>query len=556
MPLYGPDTSDYQTSLPEADFNIIKATEGVTWRSDRFPGWRDELERRGVPRFFYHFGHPARNDPRGEADALAAYVGALRPGEGIALDYENPPNDAERDDFYNLSNAQHEAWIVAWLDRVEEHYPSLKDKVLFYSYMGLIGSVGTFKVYGRMPLWIAGYGTNNGQEQPQRVFGTTTLPTTVDRWGRYTIWQYTSQPIDWNRADVTLDELRALTHQGVTEPIPTPSPPENPHVTSVPNQFVLVAVHSRLVLDAQGASTENGTTIMQHPVHAQGNQRWVMESVTEGGFRLRGAASGRVLDVVGDGRENGSRLQLWHWHGGPNQRWSLEPVNEHQARIVSVSADKVLDIEGLKLTGGAALQIWERNGGPNQLWEAVWAESEEAAELVTPPPPPAPTYSFSVQDAIEQIAAWNFYDGVKGFQVTAGIKADGAVGAVTVRSVQLLIERAGQLSANFHLNEFRCSHCGRALAHPSLIDVLQSIRDEVGPMGKYSSFRCREHPIEAAKSTPGQHESGRAWDPSPNFAVSVAEQHGAVGIGYAAADSKRCTHLDTRAGQRVYFLDN
>ena len=161
----------------------------------------------------------------------------------------------------------------------------------------------------------------------------------------------------------------------------------------------------------------------------------------------------------------------------------------------------------------------------------------------------------SQDEARGHIDRMNWRFGVPGFQEAMGLTTDGVVGPATRDAVARLLADGLRLRPNFGLDEFRCTHCGRARVTARLLDVLQSIRNEIGPMGKDSSYRCEGHPL-SIKTPNSQHVSGRAWDPEPDIPVSVAERHGAVGIGYAAANRQRCTHFDVRDGGRTYFQDN
>ena len=70
---------------------------------------------------------------------------------------------------------------------------------------------------------------------------------------------------------------------------------------------------------------------------------------------------------------------------------------------------------------------------------------------------------------------------------------------------------------NFSREEFKCRHCGENRITFDYIDVAQDIRTESGcAMPVSSGYRCREHPIEAKKTAPGEHNEGTCAD----FAVS------------------------------------
>lgn len=69
------------------------------------------------------------------------------------------------------------------------------------------------------------------------------------------------------------------------------------------------------------------------------------------------------------------------------------------------------------------------------------------------------------------------------------------------------------VSKNFTEQELACSCCGKLKMHPDMIELLQAIRDKYAkPMFISSAYRCRNHPVEVAKETTGEHTFGTAVD--------------------------------------------
>ena len=79
---------------------------------------------------------------------------------------------------------------------------------------------------------------------------------------------------------------------------------------------------------------------------------------------------------------------------------------------------------------------------------------------------------------------------------------------------------------------------------------LQELRDSYGkPMRITSGYRCPNHPIEAAKSKPGAHASGRAVDVAVShneayILLRLAVRMGFSGIGVQQKGDGRFLHLD------------
>jgi zinc D-Ala-D-Ala carboxypeptidase len=103
---------------------------------------------------------------------------------------------------------------------------------------------------------------------------------------------------------------------------------------------------------------------------------------------------------------------------------------------------------------------------------------------------------------------------------------------------------------NFSRGEVACQHCGRAEMDEDFMWRLQDLREAYGrPMKITSGYRCPEHPIEARKTSPGTHSTGRAVD----VAVSRGEAYsllrlairmGFTGIGVQQKGDGRFLHLD------------
>ncbi|MGL4523811.1 MAG: YcbK family protein [Bacilli bacterium] len=111
---------------------------------------------------------------------------------------------------------------------------------------------------------------------------------------------------------------------------------------------------------------------------------------------------------------------------------------------------------------------------------------------------------------------------------------------------------------NFSAKEFRCKCdvCNRSKPHKmekKVVDNLQKMRDKLGPLVLTSAYRCAKHPVEAKKSTPGQHNKGTAVDirfDSSNHRYLIIKEAlalGATGIGWGNG----FIHVDWRTGTPV-----
>lgn len=103
---------------------------------------------------------------------------------------------------------------------------------------------------------------------------------------------------------------------------------------------------------------------------------------------------------------------------------------------------------------------------------------------------------------------------------------------------------------NFSESEFRCKHTGECRMDPAFMRRLQLLRTYYGkPMAITSGYRHATHPVEARKSRPGAHATGRACDVAvrgedAHKLIGLAISLGFTGIGVQQKGATRFIHLD------------
>lgn len=122
-------------------------------------------------------------------------------------------------------------------------------------------------------------------------------------------------------------------------------------------------------LDVEGGSRDDKAEIIQFDCLKQNNQRWTVQSVGNGMFRMVARHSGKCMDVSGASQDNGARVIQFACHDGTNQRFFLERSGAN-FKIKPVHASrKCLDIEGGGIQSGAHLIQFECKNQTNQLFE-------------------------------------------------------------------------------------------------------------------------------------------------------------------------------------------
>ncbi|MEO5715138.1 MAG: RICIN domain-containing protein, partial [Luteolibacter sp.] len=65
---------------------------------------------------------------------------------------------------------------------------------------------------------------------------------------------------------------------------------------------------------------------------------------------------------------NGSNLNLWDWVSANNQKWVINPIGDGCFKLVAVHSGKVADVAGPSTADGAAVHQWDYVGALNQQW--------------------------------------------------------------------------------------------------------------------------------------------------------------------------------------------
>ncbi|MBC8084988.1 MAG: RICIN domain-containing protein, partial [Hymenobacter sp.] len=68
--------------------------------------------------------------------------------------------------------------------------------------------------------------------------------------------------------------------------------------------------------------------------------------------------SGKALEVSGNSTADGAIAQQWGYRGANNQKWRIESVGGGYYRVVSANSGKCLDVSSAATTDGTGLQQW------------------------------------------------------------------------------------------------------------------------------------------------------------------------------------------------------
>lgn len=178
--LKGIDISKYQAGINlsaianQIDFVICKATEGIGYTDKNCDGFYQEAKRLGKKLGVYHYARPdLGNSAINEADYFLKETIGYHKEAILVLDWEG--NSLK----YSTN------WAKQWLDRV---YEKTGVKPILYIQASALSQDWSKVVQADYGLWVANYGSNNGQPQ-ESAFNKHPLK----HWSFYALWQYTSK---------------------------------------------------------------------------------------------------------------------------------------------------------------------------------------------------------------------------------------------------------------------------------------------------------------------------------------------------------------------------
>ncbi|HWC24813.1 MAG TPA: lysozyme [Flexivirga sp.] len=193
----GIDVSSHQGNVDWASqwsagvkWAYTKATEGTSYTNPYFSQQYSGSYNVGMIRGAYHFALPDASSGAAQADHFVSH------GGGWSKDGKTLPGmlDMEYNPYGSTCYGKSASGMVSWIKSFLTEYKAKtgRDAVIYTStswWSQCTGNSGAFT--STNPLWVARYATSPG-----------TLP---GGWPYYTIWQYTSSPIDkdWFNGDIT-----------------------------------------------------------------------------------------------------------------------------------------------------------------------------------------------------------------------------------------------------------------------------------------------------------------------------------------------------------------
>lgn len=134
------------------------------------------------------------------------------------------------------------------------------------------------------------------------------------------------------------------------------------------------------VLDVKSGKIQAGTNVQMYTQNGTKAQKWTPRlekeykavDVKAGTYVIHTAMNkNRVLDIAGGSGANGANVRLYHGNDTAAQRFKVEKVSGGYYRIVSEKTGKVLDVRSGSMAAKANVQQYEWKKADAQLWKFV-----------------------------------------------------------------------------------------------------------------------------------------------------------------------------------------
>lgn len=192
--LNGVDLSHHNNSVSagfDADFAILKATQGVSYVDPTFSSRIDALIAAGKEVGLYHYANSYRNNAIDEANHFLSQVGRYVGRAILCLDYENATTATNDQDFDAIMGACDVEWVKEWLDYVKR----CTGVTPFIYLSQSVASQCDWSSISDYPFWGARY--KNKKQQPTEYLESpeSAWPSYATMWNGLTpvIFQYSSK---------------------------------------------------------------------------------------------------------------------------------------------------------------------------------------------------------------------------------------------------------------------------------------------------------------------------------------------------------------------------
>lgn len=179
---------------------------------------------------------------------------------------------------------------------------------------------------------------------------------------------------DNGRSEETKDETKESETNEPTDP------KEDEKKDTLAGEYLISNVQTpSKVFDAKGASSQNGTKLIQYECTMGKNQKWTLTEEKDGYYSIGLSGTNKVLDIQYAIAKNNAYVNLWEKNGNDNQLWKLVKKDGAIAFLSKLNEKFALDLYFGNTGNVARVGLWEYTGSKNQLFN-LYATKPEVAK--------------------------------------------------------------------------------------------------------------------------------------------------------------------------------
>ena len=113
------------------------------------------------------------------------------------------------------------------------------------------------------------------------------------------------------------------------------------------------------VLDISAGSNSNGANVQVWDWANVLQQKYYLQYLGDGYYKITSAKSGKVIDVSGGYSDDGTNVQQYEWNNTDAQKWIIRKNTDGSYNIISKLKDKFLTVQNGKTTNGTNVAIYK-----------------------------------------------------------------------------------------------------------------------------------------------------------------------------------------------------
>lgn len=136
-------------------------------------------------------------------------------------------------------------------------------------------------------------------------------------------------------------------------------------------EYSLRNVFSKLNMDLEGGSLNNGANISQYAPSFTINQKFVFEEIENGVYKILSKTSNKSLDVNGANLANGANVIQHTFGNNTHQKFIVLKTTEGYYQLIALHSGKVLEVADFSKANGGNVQQWDNNNQSMSKWWLV-----------------------------------------------------------------------------------------------------------------------------------------------------------------------------------------